>query len=144
MVAILGLAACTLVAWFVINRESPAVVVQRFCSALKGSRYEEAYQMIDWGNAKHPDEQQFVRMGKTLQTMLTIRKYTLKDARPLGDGMVVPVTIVAAVSVGKQSERTVDVDVHCKRVDGHWKVLPDFNQRLVQDLLGVNNLIPGL
>jgi hypothetical protein len=137
----LGLAATGLIAWYVTQRESPVVVVQRFCSALKGGRFDEAYALIDWPDEKHPNEKQFVQMGKAVQPLVTIRKYSLGEPRREGDAAIVPVTVTAALtSFSGTQERTDTMDVRCRFVDGNWKVRPDVKQ----GFLGLGKIaLPG-
>lgn len=138
---VLGLAAAGLVTWYVMQRESPSIVVQRFCSALKGDRFEEAYRLIDWGEDNHPNEKQFVQMGEALKSVVTIRKYTLGEPRRTDNAAIVPVTVMVSLSLlGVSQERTDTIDIRCRFVDGQWKVRPD----LKKGFLGLGNLsLPG-
>jgi hypothetical protein len=134
---VLALAVVGLIAWYVMQRESPSIVVQRFCSALKGNRFEEAYRLIDWGQENHPNEKQFVQMGDTLKNVVTIRKYTLGEPHRTDNTAIVPVTVMVSLSMfGVSQERTDTIDVRCRFVDGQWKVRPD----LKKGFLGLGSL----
>lgn len=129
VLGILGLTATGLVAWYVMQRESPTVVVQRFWSALKGDRFEQAYDLIDWPEDQHMDEKTFVQTAKAVRGIASIQKYKLGDARRDGETAVVPVTVtINVISLTGMQERTDTVDMRCRFVKGRWKVRPDVKQ----------------
>lgn len=137
----LGLAATGMVAWYVMQRESPTVVVQRFWAAMRGDRWEEAYDLIDWPEGKKPDEKTFVQTAKTLRAVATIQKYLPGEAHMDGDVAVVPVSVTISISsFTGMIERKDTVDMRCRRVDGQWKVRPV----LKPGFLGLGKLtLPG-
>jgi hypothetical protein len=142
LLALVLLAAGSLVVWYALQKESPAIVVQRFCSALKGQRWAEAYAQIDWPADKRMDEKSFTQTCKVLSAIATIQKYKLGEPRREGETAVVPVNATVSITgFGNTQERTDQIDIHCRLVDGKWKVRPD----LKQGFLGLGkSLLPGL
>ncbi len=137
---VLGLAATGLVSWYVAQRETPTVVVQKFCSAMKGDRWEQAYDLIDWPEGKHVDEKTFISQCKLMRAMFSIQKYTLREPKREGSTAVVPVDVTLSMSSFTGTvERGGTIDVNCRYVDGQWKVRPD-----MQQILKLANLkLPG-
>ena len=137
----LGLAATGLVSWYVMQRESPTIVVQRFCSALKGGRYAEAYTVIDWPEGRHPSEEEFVSKGNTLSKVVTIQQYKLGEPRKVGDTTIVPVDVkLSLITLLGSRERDERIDVECRFLKGKWMVRLDLNK----GLLGLGKMImPG-
>jgi hypothetical protein len=142
IIAVLVVAGAGLVVWYALQRETPAIVVQRFCSALKGKRWEQAYALIDWPAENRMAEKTFVQMGKALSSVVTIQKYKLGEPRRDGDTAIVPVTAtVSVMSFSGTQERTDDIDIRCRFANGEWKVRPD----LKQGFLGLGKgIIPGV
>jgi hypothetical protein len=129
LVAVLILVAGGLIVWYALQRESPTIVVQRFCSAMKGQRWSEAYKEIDWPADRAMDEQSFIQTCKAASAFATIQKYKIGEPRHVGDATVVPVTATISLSLfGPTKERTDTIDMSCRLVEGKWKVRPEVGQ----------------
>jgi hypothetical protein len=134
----LGFAAVGLLGWYLTHRQTPTLVVERFCSALKGERWEQAYALIDWPDENHVDEKTFVANAKALRPLFLIQRYKLGEAKHEGDAAVVPVTVtITKTGLTGTEEVTAEVPVECRFKNGEWKVRPILRQLLS---LGKGNL----
>ena len=112
---------------FALQKESPAVVVQRFCATVKAEEWDKSYDLIEWGKPAQTEKAIFIAGAQARHGQIMIERYVTKQAIIKDNSATVNVNVTSTIVDGK-SRKTSDkvVSISCKYSDKGWQVQPNF------------------